>query len=173
MIIIHVRIKLPAISHVCEALPYRTCPGRPTTLVVSLNAPVRLGSSSQPNRTVTVQHSPTAGVDPPDGHMRRHRRRRVEIYGTEPTRRSTRQPPSSANWIFSPGHEEHTPLYAVFVAAVSGEHRPHRDELVRVPKYYRDLHNYPYGKLFKEACRLELRSLIKKKNLDFDQEGSR
>ena len=115
--------------------------------------------------------TPIAGAGPAVGpSQRRQRRRAVEIYGTEPTRRSTRptqpstrHPPFSTSWLLELAREEDIPLHAVFAAAVRGDHRPHRDQLVKVPKYYRDLHNHPYGKQFKEACRVELRNLLRKR----------
>lgn len=120
-------------------------------------------SSNAHSGTDPGESAPTVGAGPAEGHQRRHRRRRVEIYGSEPTRRSTRHKPSSASWLLELVQEVHIPLHAVFAAAMHGEHRPHRDQLVKVPKYYRDLHNHPYGEQFKEACRVELRNLIKKR----------
>ena len=116
--------------------------------------------------------TPIAGAGPAVGpSQRRQRRRAVEIYGTEPTRQSTRptrpstrHPPSSASWLLELGHcKEDIPLHTVFAAAVQGDHRPHRDQLVKVPKYYRDLHKHLYRMQFKEACRVELCNLLRKR----------
>ena len=56
-----------------------------------------------------------------------------------------------------------TIIYVVFAAVTKGEHRPHRDQLIKIPKRYQDLQNHPYGELFKKAYRVELRNLIRKK----------
>jgi len=112
------------------------------------------------------------GPSQPQGQsQRRQRRPAADIHGTEPTRRSSRAPqpnrryPPSSFWIL--GLTSCTTVHAVFAAAIQGDHRPHRDQLTREPKHYKDLHQHPHGQLFKEACRTELRNLLRKKTWSF------
>ena len=128
-------------------------------------------SRADPRESMPTEGTPIIGAGPAKGRQRRQRRQAEEIHGTKPTRRSicptrpsTRYPPSSASWLLELGrYKEDIPLHAVFAAAVRGDHRLHRDQLVKIPKYYRDLHKHPYGTQFKEACRVELCNLLRKR----------
>ena len=55
----------------------------------------------------------------------------------------------------------------VFAAAIQGDHCPHRNQLIRELKHYKDLYQHPYGQLFKEVYRIELRNLLRKKTWFF------
>src|SRR5208282_4462043 len=48
----------------------------------------------------------------------------------------------------------------MFLTVISNAARPYRDDLIRVPRRYKDLAGHPYEKEFKEACRVELRRIL-------------
>src|SRR5208337_1339058 len=53
-----------------------------------------------------------------------------------------------------------TTLNNVFLTAISNAARPYKDDLIRMPRRYKDLASHPYKKEFKEAYRVELRRIL-------------
>ncbi|KAJ6437605.1 reverse transcriptase family protein [Purpureocillium lavendulum] len=115
----------------------------------------------------------------PSNDSRRHRRRKPEeLYGTEPTRKSARTPKpkqrfdDTINTVLTTllPVEQHpegnlVTFHSIFLIAVSKaarDHRPHRDDLVRLPKRYQDLENHRMGPEFKDAIRKELHDLLQR-----------
>ncbi|KAI1103546.1 hypothetical protein F4804DRAFT_227779 [Jackrogersella minutella] len=128
------------------------------------DSPREPSTSAHPTEgSVAIQHDQS---EPP-----RRRRTRQEIYGDEPSRRSSRPPKrrrtvlatlyqKMKDELFDPDEESLLTVYRVFLAAITGAHVPHRDNLVKVPRNYKELKTHPNGEGFKEACRLELRELL-------------
>ncbi|KAK4070225.1 hypothetical protein Purlil1_13546 [Purpureocillium lilacinum] len=121
----------------------------------------------------------SAGQPGPSGDSRRRRRRKPEeLYGVQPTRKSARTPKptqgtdSTINTVLTtllPFEQQPEgnliTFHSIFLAAASKaarDHRPHRDDLVRLPKRYQDLENHPMGLEFKDAIRKELHDLLQR-----------
>ncbi|KAK4078062.1 hypothetical protein Purlil1_12083 [Purpureocillium lilacinum] len=108
----------------------------------------------------------------------RTRRSQRELYGDQPTRKSSRAPKpirklgDDAHSVFTsqlPANQHPegslTTFHSIFLAAVSKaarDHTLHRDDLVRLPKRYQDLNKHPMSTEFKEAMRSELRNLLQR-----------
>jgi hypothetical protein len=105
----------------------------------------------------------------------RKRRTAAQKWGTESTRASTRtkkpsEKSAAASFftaIFPDWEENEEPreletFSSIFMTAVKGLHNPAQQQLRRVPQKYSDLDRHPMGKEFKEACRKELRDLLKR-----------
>ncbi|KAJ6436334.1 reverse transcriptase family protein [Purpureocillium lavendulum] len=106
----------------------------------------------------------------------RTRRSQQELYGDQPTRKSSRAPKpirklgDDAHSVFTsqlPANQHPegnlTTFHSIFLAAVSKaarDHALHRDDLVRLPKRYQDLNKHPMSTEFKDAMRSELRNLL-------------
>ncbi|UNI16665.1 hypothetical protein JDV02_003082 [Purpureocillium takamizusanense] len=108
----------------------------------------------------------------------RTRRSQRELYGDQPTCKSSRAPKPNrkygddAHSVFAsqlPANQHPegclTTFHSIFLAAVSKaarDHKLHRDDLVRLPRRYQDLSKHPMSAEFKEAMRSELRNLLQR-----------
>ncbi|KAL3955856.1 hypothetical protein ACCO45_009875 [Purpureocillium lilacinum] len=108
----------------------------------------------------------------------RTRRSQRELYGDQPTRKSSRTPKprrkhgDDVHSVFTallPIHQHPEgslkTFHSIFLAAVSKaarDHRFHRDDLVRLPKRYQDSSKHPMSLEFREAMRNELRNLLQR-----------
>ena len=160
----------------------------PDEMAESARATSRMLSDSDQTDTAspaTMQEESRDGARPETGRSeRRKRRTQQEVWGAEPSRRSQRtpkptekaasgqrasKPPDNAAFAtFSPDDDTNLwdlcpAFFGVFFASMDGKHRWHRDNLTKIPKTYKDLAHHPLGPEFKEACRVEIRNLLKKR----------